>query len=170
MLRGVNVSGTHKIKMETLRAVCAAMGLDAVRTYIQSGNIVFRTAEPDIGPKLEREIERTFGFHAPVIVRTAEELRSAVARNPIRDAKPNQLLVFFLTGRPAADAIEQVEQMALQPETVHIDGKEMYIHFPLGQGVSKLPMGRIEKTLGVTGTGRNWNTVLALLAMAEDRE
>lgn len=169
-LRGVNIGGKNKIKMEELRTVCEAMGLRDARTYIQSGNIVFRSAARDASALLENEIERAFGFRPPVITRTAAELRAVVERNPIRGAKPNQLLVFFLTGTPTAAAVEKVRQMDIQPEELHILGAEMYIHFPLGQGVSKLAMARIEKTLGVTGTGRNWNSVLALLAMAEGTE
>ena len=68
---------------------------------------------------------------------------------------------------PTAAVVEAVRRMEISLEQLHVIGSEMYIHFPLGQGVSKLPMAKIEKTLGTAGTGRNWNTVNALLAMAE---
>ena len=168
-LRGVNVGGKNRIKMEELGAVCEGMGLSDVRTYIQSGNIVFGAGARFRGAQLEDEIERVFGFRPCVITRTAAELRAVVEGNPIHGAKPNQLLVFFLSGRPGGDAVEKVRQMGIEPEEIHILGAEMYIHFPFGQGVSKLPMARVEKTLGVTGTGRNWNSVMALLAMAEEK-
>jgi len=167
LLRGVNVGGNQKIKMETLRTVCEGLGFRDVRTYIQSGNIVFRTAARNAGAKLEDEIEKVFGFRPRVVTRTAAELRIISERNPIAGAKPTQLLVFFLTGAPTAEAIEKIKQMEIQPEEVHIIGAEMFIHFPLGQGVSKLPMAKIEKTLGVTGAGRNWNSVMKLLEMVE---
>lgn len=168
LLRGVNVGGGGKIKMEELRAVCEAMGLRDVRTYIQSGNVVFRTNAKDAGARLAGEIERAFGVRTTVMTRTAEEFRAAVERNPISGAKPNQLVLFPLSSTPADEAVEKVRQMGITPEDVQIIGSEMYIHFPLGQGVSKLPMAKIEKTLGAIGTGRNWNTVMALLAMAEE--
>lgn len=167
-LRAVNVAGKNKIRMDELQALCRDMGLRDARTYIQSGNIVFGAGPRFRSAQLEDEIERVYGFRPHVITRTAAELRAVVERNPISGAKPNQLLVFFLSGTPDGDAVEKVRQMGIEPEEIHILGAEMYIHFPFGQGVSKLPMARIEKTLGVTGTGRNWNSVLALLAMAEE--
>jgi uncharacterized protein (DUF1697 family) len=167
LLRGINVGGNGKLKMDVLRTLCGDIGLLDARTYIQSGNVVFRSADPGSGECLAGAIERTFGIRTTVVTRTAAELRAAVERNPISGVKPNQLLLSFLTAAPTAEAVEKVRQMEIVPEEIHIIGREMYIHFPLGQGVSKMPMARIERTLGVTGTGRNWTTVLALLAMAE---
>ena len=145
-LRGVNVVGKNKIRMEELRALCKDMGLRDVRTYIQSGNIVFGAGPRGVGTLLENAIGLVFGFRPRVITRTAAELRAVVERNPIAGAKPNQLLVFFLSGTPDGGAVEKVRQMGIEPEEIHILGAEMYIHFPFGQGVSKLPMARIEKT------------------------
>lgn len=167
LLRGVNVGGNGKVKMDALRALCEGMGLRRVRTYIQSGNIVFLGPE-GVGARLEAEIEKTFGVRTFVVIRTLEEMREIAARNPFPEVEPKKLLVSFLQGTPARQAAERVGQMEIGPEELHIQGSEMYIHFPLGQGVSKLPMAKIEKTLGLAGTGRNWNTVLALLAMAEE--
>ena len=167
LLRGVNVGGNCKVKMEELRAVCEGMGLRDVRTYIQSGNIVFRSKAEDVGARLEKEIERVFGVRTFVVLRTAAEMRTVTERNPFPDVDPKKLLVSFLRLTPMAAAVESVGKMEITPEELHVIGSEMYIHFPLGQGVSKLPMAKIEKTLGTTGTGRNWNTVTALLTMAE---
>ena len=168
LLRGVNVGGNGKVKMDELRAVCEGMGLRDVRTYIQSGNIVFRSKAADVGSRLEKEIERVFGVRTFVVLRTAAELRTVTEQNPLPGVDPKKLLISFLRLTPAAAAVEAVGRMAISPEELHIIGSEMYIHFPLGQGVSTLPMAKIEKTLGTAGTGRNWNTVMALLAMAED--
>jgi uncharacterized protein (DUF1697 family) len=168
LLRGVNVGGNGKVKMEELRKVCEAMGLRDVRTYIQSGNIVFRTKMADVGPKLEKEIERAFGVKTFVVIRTAAELRALTECNPLPGVDPKKLLVSFLRSTPTAEAIEAVRKMEITPEEIHIIGSEMFIHFPLGQGVSKLPMAKVDRTLGTAGTGRNWNTVMALLAMAEE--
>lgn len=168
LLRGVNVGGSGKVKMEELRAVCEAIGLCDVRTYIQSGNIVFRAKTADAGKRLEAGIERAFGIHTIVVIRTAAEMRAIAERNPLPGVDPKKLVVSFLTATPTEAAAEAVRQMAIAPEELHLIGNEMYIYFPLGQGVSKLPMARIERVLGTTGTGRNWNTVMALLAMAEE--
>jgi len=163
MLRGVNVGGNCKVKMDELRAVCEGMGLRDVR-------IVFRSKAADVGSRLEKEIERVFGVRTFVVLRTAAEMRAVTERNPLPDVDPRKLLVSFLLATPAAAAVEAVERMAISPEELHIIRSEMYIHFPLGQGVSKLPMAKIERTLGTSGTGRNWNTVMALLAMAMAEE
>ncbi|MFN0102365.1 MAG: DUF1697 domain-containing protein [Bryobacteraceae bacterium] len=168
LLRGVNVGGNNKIKMADLRAVCESMGLQDVRTYIQSGNVVFRTNAANVASRLETAIERAFGFRPPVITRTAAQMRSVVELNPFPGLEPTKLLVSFLGSEPAAEAIEVVRRMEIAPEKIRIVGRDMYIHFPLGQGVSKLPMARIEKALGAKGTARNWNSVMTLLAMAEE--
>ena len=168
LLRGVNVGGNGKVKMDELRAVCEGMGLRDVRTYIQSGNIVFRSKAEDVGSRLEKEIERVFGVRTFVVLRTAAEMRTVTERNPFPGVDPKKLLILFLCLVPTAAAVEAVRRMQISPEELHVIGCEMYIHFPLGQGVSKLPMAKIEKTLGTAGTGRNWNTVNALLTMAED--
>ena len=167
LLRGVNVGGNGKVKMDALRALCGEMGLQNARTYIQSGNIVFQ-GPPDAGTRLEKEIARVFAIRTFVVTRTLAEMRKAVERNPFPDVDGKKLVLIFLQGTPSVAAVEKVMQMGIAPEEVRIHGSEMYIHYPLGQGVSKLPMAKVEKTLCVQGTGRNWNTVLALLAMAED--
>lgn len=168
LLRGVNVGGNGKVNMAQLRAVCEGMGLQNVRTYIQSGNIVFRGKPAGIGPRLEAEIERAFGVKTFAVIRTGKELRAITERNPLPGVEPAKLLVSFLRAAPSAEAVEAVHQMGITPEEIHILGSEMFIHFPIGQGNSKLPMAKIERTLGTSGTGRNWNTVTALLAMAEE--
>lgn len=168
LLRGVNVGGKAKIRMEELRRVCEGMGLEGVRTYIQSGNIVFRTKKRLTAKQLEDGLEKAFGFRPLVMLRTVDELRSVIERNPIAGVEPHKLLVFFLAAQAKPESAEAVRKMEISPERIEIDGMEMYIHFPNGQGVSKLPMARVERALGTTGTGRNWNTVQALLAMAEE--
>lgn len=167
VLRGINLGGNTKLKMDALRAHCETIGLRDVRSYIQSGNLVFRTSLPDVETLLAAEIGKTFGVRTFAVTRTLAEMRSIVGHNPFPGIAPTKLVVCFLQSKPTAAAVAAVEQMAITPEEVRISGREMYIHFPLGQGVSKLPMARIEKTLGTSGTSRNWNTVLALLAMAE---
>lgn len=168
MLRAVNVSGTSIVKMEALRAMCEGMGLQKVRTYIQSGNIVFRTKQTKIAKKLEKELHKTFGLQTKVIARTAAEMRNVVERNPFPGQEGSKLLVFFLEREARSEAEAEVAALQITPEEIRIDGREVFFYFPDGQGKSKIPMARITKALGCAGTGRNWNSVVKLLAMGEE--
>jgi uncharacterized protein (DUF1697 family) len=176
MLRGVNVGGHNKIKMDVLRGLYESLGLRDVQTYVQSGNVVFRTKERNLGAlgnKIENAIERSLGFRPAVIVRTPSELRDVIARNPFakrRGIEPSKLLVTFLASHPAAEALEQVLKIKAEPEELHIHGREVYIYYPDGVGRPKLSWVTVEKKLKTFGTGRNWNSVTKLLEMAEKLE
>lgn len=178
MLRGVNVGGHNKIKMDALRALYASLKFEDVATFIQSGNVVFRTKERDlkkVGKQIGDGIEKAFGFRPDVILRTADEMRGAIARNPFADRKevePNRLLVWFLAGEPDAEARKKALAVAAglkeaNPEELRMDGREMYIYFPNGMARPKLSLPAVERALKVSGTGRNWNSVLKLMEMAE---
>jgi uncharacterized protein (DUF1697 family) len=176
ILRGVNVGGHNKIKMEALRAHCESLGLRDPQTYVQSGNVVFRTKERNLAAlamRMENTIEQSFGFRTPVILRTTSELRDVIARNPFgkrRGIDPSKLLVTFLASEPSAEAREQVLKIKTEPEELHIDGREVYMYFPNGLARPKLSWVTVEKKLKTSGTGRNWNTVTKLLEMAERLE
>jgi uncharacterized protein (DUF1697 family) len=176
MLRGVNVGGHNKIKMEALRALYESIKLREAQTYVQSGNVIFRTDERDIArlaKRIEDGIERKFGFRPDVILRTAAEMREVIARNPFakrRGILPGKLLVSFLVSDPGEEAREELLQIKCDPEELRIEGREMYIYFPNGVGRSKLSLVRLEKTLKTPGTGRNWNSVTKMLEIAEKLE
>jgi uncharacterized protein (DUF1697 family) len=176
MLRAVNVGGHNKIKMEALRALYESMKLREAQTYVQSGNVIFRTDERDIAlltKRIEDGIERKFGFRPNVILRTAAEMREVIARNPFakrRGIEPSKLLVTFLGSDPGAEAREKILQIKCDPEELRIKGREPYIYFPNGIGRSKLSWAGLEKTLKTPGTARNWNSVTKMLEMAENLE
>jgi uncharacterized protein (DUF1697 family) len=176
MLRGINVGGHNKIKMEALEALYESLGLLDVQTYIQSGNVVFRTKAGDpavLAKRIGNGIEQSFGFRPGVIVRTAADLRGVIARNPFATRPgidPSRLLVIFLSGDPDADACDKLLKIKIDPEELRIEGRELYIYYPDGQARPKLPAALIERTLKTSGTGRNWNTVRKLLEMAEKLE
>ena len=176
MLRGVNVGGHNKIKMDALRALYVSLKLEDVATFIQSGNVVFRTKERElgkVGKRIGDGIEKSFGFRPEVILRTVEEMRGVVARNPFagrKDVEPGKLLVWFLAAEPEAEARKKVFTVKMEREELRLDERELYIYFPDGQGRSKLSMAAVERALKVSGTGRNWNSVLKLLEMAEGLE
>jgi uncharacterized protein (DUF1697 family) len=176
MLRGVNVGGHNRIKMDALKALCVSLKLRDPQTFIQSGNVIFTTEENDLANLAKRigdAIEKKIGFRPGVILRTATELRAAIKRNPFAkrdDIEPGKLLVMFLAANPAKEALKQALTFSTEPEEMHILGREVYIYFLNGQGRSKLPWPKIERALGTSGTGRNWNSVTKMLVMAEKLE
>jgi uncharacterized protein (DUF1697 family) len=176
MLRGVNVGGHNKIKMDALRALYESLKLRNAQTYVQSGNVIFRTNERDLASlskRIQNAIQRKFGIRPNVILRTTSELRDVIARNPFakrRGIEPSKVLVTFLADDPGAEARDRILQMNFDPEELRIDGREIYIYFPNGIGRSRLSWAAIEKTLKTPGTGRNWNSVTKMLEIAEEME
>lgn len=173
MLRGINLAKHNRIKMEDLRCLFESLGLESPRTFIQSGNVVFKTRERNwaaLTRRIENAFEGQFGFHSDVFVRTASELREVIARNPFAgrdDVQPNRLLVTFLAGEPVAEARKKLLAMNTEPEETRIQGREIYTHYPNGMARPKLSWAVVERILQTSGTSRNWNSVLKLLEMAE---
>jgi uncharacterized protein (DUF1697 family) len=176
MLRGVNVGPHNRIMMDALRALYESLKLGDPRTYVQSGNVIFRTKEKNtakLASKIQDAIEEAFHFRPEVILRTTEELRAAIAANPFpssRNLEPGKILVTFLAAGPPPEAHEKLATLTSYPEELHLKGRELYIYFPNGAGKSKLPWSQVEKLFKVTGTARNWNSVLAMLQIAEQME
>jgi uncharacterized protein (DUF1697 family) len=175
LMRGVNVGG-HTIKMDALRTLYESLGLRKVETFIQSGNVVFTTQARDraaLAKRLEEAIEKKFGFHADVILRNADELRDALARNPFAerlDIDPAKLLITFLASDPDPDGCAKVRALDIHPEELHIDGREVYVYFANGMARPKLSWPVIGKALKTPATGRNLTSVRKLLAIAERLE
>jgi len=175
MLRGINVTGHGIIKMDALREMCVGLKLRDVRTHIQSGNVIFRTApteEAALAKKIQAGIEKAFGLRPEVILRSTREVRAVVEANPFTgraNIEPGKLLVLFLGVRPSAEVRSKIEALRPDPEELHLIGRELYIYFPDGQGRSKfVPV--LDRILKSTGTGRNWNSVTKMLAIAEELE
>ena len=173
MLRGINLGPHRRISMNDLRAVYESLGLENVQTYVQSGNVLFQTtqrAESKLAATIESAIEKRFGFRSDVILRTAAEMRDVVAKNPFDGRKgiePNKLLVTFLAAEPAREAREKVLKLDTGQEELHLLGREIFIYYANGLARPKIPWTAIADTLKTPGTGRNWNTVLKLLEMAQ---
>src|SRR6201987_2534405 len=169
LLRAVNVGGV-KVGMADLKALSVDLGLEDVRTGLNSGNVVFRgkTTGADLEELLETEFAKRAGRPTEFFVRTAEEWKSIIDRNPMTDQArrdPGHLLVVVLKRVPSDQEVESLRAAIAGPEIVQADGKQAYIYYPAGVGQSKLTAKVIEKHLGGPGTGRNWNTVLKLGAM-----
>lgn len=175
MLRGVNVGSHNRIKMDALRALYESLKFENPRTYVQSGNVIFRTREkngPQLVKKIQDGIEKAFGCRPEVILRTTDELRKAIAASPFegRDLHPGKILVTFLSAEPVPEVAIRLADFKSYKEELHLRGRELYIYFPDGAGKSKLPWSQVERLLKVTGTARNWNSVMNMLKMAEELE
>lgn len=176
LLRSVNVGGHGILKMEALRALCTSLKFRNVQTYVQSGNVVFHSDEADLDvlvQKIEKALERKFGFRPAVMLRTTADLRRIVAKNPFAkrsDIEPSRLLVSFLGTDPPKDALQIIREKNPGREEVHLHGRELYIYFPDGIARSKLSTALLDRALKTPGTARSWNTVNKLLAIAESLE
>ena len=176
MLRGVNLGVHNRIKMDDLRALYESLKLENPRSYVQSGNVIFRTKEkngPQLARKIQGAIQKKFGCCPEIILRTTEEMRKTIAANPFPERTklaPAKVLVTFLAGKPPGEAAANLDKFKGLPEELHLNGRELYIYFPNGAGRSKLPWSSVDKLLKVTGTARNWNSVQAMLAIAEEME
>lgn len=172
MLRGVNLGPHRRMKMDDLRGVYELLGLREIHTFLQSGNVVFRTAERDLDKlagRIEKGIENRFGFHSDVILRTSSEMKDVIGRNPFAsrpDIHPSRLLVWFLAGDPGQKARDKVLTIKADPEELHIHDRELYIYYPNGLARPKLSMATVEKALKTAGTGRNWNSVTKMFELA----
>ena len=161
LLRAINVGGTGMLPMKELSALCTELGLAKVRTYIQSGNVVFesRLSEEKVRAALEKALAERMRKTIDVMVRTAAELRSVLEANPFPDAQPAKVAVVFRSG-PAPKGL--LENLVIPGgEEVRLGKREIYIHYPDGMGRSKL---RLSSAVGVV-TVRNINTVAKLVAM-----
>jgi uncharacterized protein (DUF1697 family) len=172
LLRGINVGGHNKLKMESLRELCKSLKFQRVETYVQSGNIVFQAKDKDsamLAFKLETAIELANGFRPTVICRTATELTATAARNPFfgrEQIESSRLGVCFLGAELSSEAREKILKIKTDPEELHFGIQELFIYFPNGMGQSKLSMAAIERAAKTAITVRNWNTVTKLIEMA----
>lgn len=160
LLRAVNVGGTGKIAMAPLREAVARAGFADVKTYIASGNIVFNGPDDaeEVLAALTKAITGEFGAAPAIILRTSEQMAAVEKRNPFADAPGNKVIVIFTDG-PA-----RVGELRHQSDEEVIAGEgEVFVHYPSGQGTSRLVVPAAQD-----GTGRNMNTVAKLAAMAAE--
>lgn len=169
LLRGVNVGG-KTLAMTELRRVFVDLGHKEVRTYIQSGNVVFDAAgsAARVVAELERRIAGELALDTTILLRSAKDLARVVEKNPFlrRGADPGALHVTFLAAAPGAGASARLDAPGAEPDELQLVDREIYIHCPNGYGRTKLNNSFIERRVGVAATTRNWRTVEKLLAMA----
>lgn len=172
LLRGINVGGRNKLPMAGLRELGAELGWTGVRTYIQSGNVVFEASGKPaaLEEALEKAIAAKFGFAPAVIVRTAAQLNSLAGANPFpreSDKEPHWVLLGVTKKEPKAGAAEAIEAKGQAGERVVEAGGALWFHYPNGVGTSKLSPALIDRAAGSPLTARNWRTMTALIAMLE---
>jgi uncharacterized protein (DUF1697 family) len=172
LLRAVNLGPHNKVAMADLRELAEGLGFQQPRTLVQSGNLVFRNARPTgdaLETLLEREAARRLGLETAFFARTSAEWQAIVEGNPFtaearRD--PSHLVLLCLKAAPTDGAVERLQAAITGRESVRGDGRQAYVVYPDGIGRSKLTTAMLERRLGTAGTGRNWNTVLKLAALA----
>jgi uncharacterized protein (DUF1697 family) len=173
LLRGINVGGKNIVPMDDLAALFAEAGCSAVRTYIQSGNVVFQ-ARADLArglpARIAKRIEDHLGIRAPVILRSADALAQAVRDNPFlaEGADVSALHVMFLADEPDRAAIARLDPARSPGDRFAVLGREVFLHLPNGVGRSKLTNDYFDRTLGTSSTIRNWRTVSKLLEMTRE--
>jgi len=161
LLRAVNVGGTGKLPMADLKALCEEAGFTKVKTYIASGNVVFRSSKTEAQVKklLEGKLAAYAGKPVGVLIRTPAEMAAVVADNPFVNAAPNRTLAIFLDDPPPANALGLAKNQTV--EQMQLGQREIYIHYGDGMGNSRLIVPAAK-----TGTARNLNTIAKLAELA----
>ena len=167
------MAGHNKIQATELSALYHKMGFKDVRTYIQSGNVIFSLDDKTDINRVESDIESAilekFNYNIPVFIRTISEINKVISDNPFLDKMnfdPSRLAVIFLHEMPSGEQIEKVKNVDYPPDKFKIIGKEIFIYCPNGFGKTKLYTNFFEKRMKVTGTARNWKTINNLLEIA----
>ena len=191
LLRGINVGGRNKVPMADLREVVTSLGHTGVSTYIQSGNVLFSTAEDDtakLAAALESAISDRFGIWSSVVVLSRDELARVLAANPYPDEpNPRMVHVVFLNGSPPRDLLDRItaaESAAAAKgsrDTVQLvgqsPGRALFLHTPDGFGTSELAQNVLKilappkkSRPGLAATARNWATATKLLSLSEENK
>jgi uncharacterized protein (DUF1697 family) len=167
------MAGHNKIKATELSLLYRKMGLKDVRTYIQSGNVIFShddNADVNlVASNIESAIRKEFNFTIPVCIRTVSEIKKVVADIPFFDEMnfdPSKLAVIFLYEMPSVEQVEKVKNIDYPPDKFKIIGKEIFIYCPNGFGKTKLYTNFFENKMKVKGTARNWKTIKNILEIA----
>ncbi|HEU0292919.1 MAG TPA: DUF1697 domain-containing protein [Anaerolineales bacterium] len=170
-LRGINVGGKHPLPMKELAAILEELGSQNVKTYIQSGNAVFKSRDKNparFSKLISAEIKKRRGFEPHVLLLKLEDIEQAITENPFPEAEtdPKALHVGFLVASPQNPNLKILESLKSDSERFHLIDNIFYLHAPEGVGRSKLA-ANAEKLLGVPMTDRNWSTVRKVWEMAK---
>ena len=167
LLRGINVGGKNKLPMDTLRSLVEECGGRNVRSYIQSGNVVF-TSSPAVASKmpnaLQARIASDCSLNVPVVVRSRTEIAEVVKEGPFHSKAPEIKFVhvMFLADTPSSSQIETIDESRFPGDVFAVIGNRIHVWFPNGTARSKFTAAYIDRVLQTTSTMRNWNTVCAI--------
>jgi len=172
-LRGINVGGKNKIRMETLREMFAALGFQDVKTYINSGNVIFESAKTDdkeLAEKIERAIESEFSLNIKTMLRTIDEIEETVRNNPFAGQFENEkdLHVFFLDENLPEEKRETLLLNNNENEMFAVRNREIFCLLRIGFSDSLMGKDYIGKKLKVSATARNWRTVNKILELCKN--
>ncbi|MCB1004711.1 MAG: DUF1697 domain-containing protein [Acidimicrobiales bacterium] len=177
LLRAVNLGSHGKVPMADLRAWLTDLGYGDVATHLQSGNAVFTAEgldEDAVAAAVGDAIEAGCGVRTPVLVRGLADLEAVVAETPfgseLAAGDPKFVHVAFLSAAPDAERVAALDPARSPGDRAVVVGRHVHLHYPNGSGRSKLTNDYLERTLGVTSTARNWNTVLAVRDLLAERE
>ena len=173
LLRGINVGGKNKVPMKQLVEVFVDAGCSDVRTYIQSGNVVFSLGPAlaeSISARLATAIAERFGYEIPVLLRTAEQLRDVIRGNPFLEAAipEDELHVLFLSGLPDPTRVDVLDPDRSRPDAFAVRGQEVYLWLPNGVARTRLTNDYFDSKLATISTGRNWRTVAKLFELMKE--
>jgi len=172
MLRGINLGGHKMIRMAELKSLYEALDLVNVKTYVQSGNVVFDSPERDaskLASLIEAQIERSFGHAVSILIRSPNDFQRIVDTNPFlhgRNEDPAKLHVTFLYSSPSKSQLSNLGVPKGEADEFFVGNQEIFLFCPNGYGRTKLPNNFFEKKLDTPATTRNWKTVTALHQMA----
>ena len=166
LLRGINVGGKAILPMKELVAIFEACGASEVKTYIQSGNVVFfsDSAEEVVG-RVTGEVARVYGYSGRVVLRSGVEMEAVLRGNPFLGAAVATLHVYFLADRPSAAAVKGLDAQRSAGDSFVVIGREVYLQLPNGMARTKLTNSYFDSRLGTVSTARNWNTVGKLVEL-----
>jgi uncharacterized protein (DUF1697 family) len=179
MLRGINIGPHKRVKMDDLRKSFEALGFEQIKTYIQSGNVVFKTRKTPtsvLSKRIEEKIVSDFGFSVSVISRSSEEMAKAIELNPFLSDRgsvdekidPDKLHVMFLSEVPVPSALKKLSDLIAAPDRCRSIDRELYFYLPNGVSGSILMKKPVDRILAVVTTMRNWKTVNSLHQMCKD--
>lgn len=171
LLRGINVSGQKMINMKDFKALLQRSGFENAMTYIQSGNVVFKSSETStkkLATTMNELINNHYGFEVPIIILSSDDLSKILEKNPYAKDKKDitKLHVTLLNTLPEKSLLASTRDEKFQSDEFVIDGTNIYLYCPDGYGMTKFSTTFFEKKLGVTATTRNWKTMEALIELA----
>jgi uncharacterized protein (DUF1697 family) len=172
LFRGINIGGHHLLPMGELVTLLEKIGLQNIKTYIQSGNVVFQTAKGHrsrLSRVISQKVQENFGFAPKVLLLNEKQLLDAIKHNPFDTLNGKALHFFFMDSVPQAPDQERLAAIKTSTEEFKLDGSVFYLFTPEGVGRSKLAAS-VEKCLGIPTTARNWNTITKLLAMVRHQD